>query len=258
MYTDEQDFKGLIHEAALDAGFAACRITTADPVDIGPLLNWLERGMQGEMAYMARDPRRRCDPHSVLEGARSVVCCALAYGDEGIADGADCRAHGRAGPCARFARGSDYHRVVREKLSAVVAAIKVRAPDARTRCCVDTSPLMEKALAARAGLGWIGKNTLLIHPQLGSWFVIGEIVTDVEIPPDAALTNNCGSCSRCMDRCPTGALSAGELDARRCVSYLTIERRGPVDEHLARHIANGAYGCDACQEACPYNNPRRH
>ncbi len=154
---------------------------------------------------------------------------------------------------ARFARGADYHTAVRDKLEAIAMELNKHVPEARTKCCVDTSPLLEKALAARAGIGWIGNHTLLINPSLGSWFVLGEIVTDVAIEPDAPIEGGCGDCRACLDACPTRALEGGRLDARRCIAYLTIEHKGGMPSDVAAHIPEGAYGCDVCQEACPFN-----
>ena len=235
--------KDFIRQLATEIGFAAAGFTSADPADdVAHLAAAAREGRIASMRWLARDPARRCDPRALLPGARSVVCCALAYGEEGIAGGVGRRGVG----VARFARGAEYHEVVRAKLGALWAAIAARAPGAQAKCCVDTSPILEKALAERAGLGWIGKHTVLVNEALGSWFVLGEIITDLAIEPDAPAADRCGNCCRCLEACPTRALAAPRLlDARKCVSYLTIENRpsGP----------GGAYGCDACLEACPYN-----
>jgi epoxyqueuosine reductase len=204
------------------------------------------------MGWLARDPERRCDPRSLLSGARSVICCALAYGNAGLSGpGTRNPEPGRA----RFARGADYHVVVKEKLKQFWKTIHEKNPNARSKICVDTSPILEKALAARAGLGWIGKHTVLINRELGSWFVLGEIITDIEIEPDSPAPNMCGDCTKCIDACPMKAItSPQQLDARKCISYLTIEApRLSSSTHHSRLTAHGSYGCDLCQEACPYN-----
>ncbi len=273
--------KQQVIEKAHELGFSSCRITTAEPVPSEMLTSWLSEGKQGTMRWMERDPAARCDPASLLPGARSVICCALVYGEYGLVLGqrafptaptapvqrrlARGRRRGAADPMsscsehaqrARFTRGVDYHDVVREKIERLAGVLSAAVPGARTRCCVDTSPLMEKALAARAGIGWIGRNTLLVNREFGSWFVLGEVIADIELEPDGSIENGCGDCRRCLRSCPTGALDEHSLDARRCISYLTIEHRGPIDERFQPFIGSGAYGCDRCQEACPYNRSK--
>jgi len=235
-----------IVQTAHDLGFAACRITTADPVSPERLTSWIGEGRHGAMRYMARNPEKRCDPKTLLPEARSVICCAMAYGDEGLVFGD--RTIGRSNDrtkIARFARGADYHVVVREKLGELAEAIRKRIPDVKAKCCVDTSPILEKVIAARAGIGWIGRHTLLVNPEFGSWFVLGEIITDIELEPDEPIKNLCDACMKCVDHCPTNALEHASLDARKCISYLTIECKDKTD--------SDSYGCDVCQEVCPYN-----
>ncbi|MFA5811910.1 MAG: tRNA epoxyqueuosine(34) reductase QueG [bacterium] len=269
--------KSEIITTAKALGFALVGITTAKPVsEVGRLRGAIDGGRIGAMAWLGRNPEARCDPQSLLPGAKSVICCALAYGERGIEMNHSpllCKegegevdqdlphpdpplTKGRGNhSLARFARGADYHTVVREKLEQLWQVIKERAPEARAKLCVDSSPIMEKALAARAGLGWIGRHTILVSRDIGSWFVLGEIVTDLELPPDQPVQDLCGDCRACINACPTKALVAPHsLDARRCISYLTIEGKGPVSDELARFIPEGAYGCDLCQEACPYNH----
>ncbi|MBU0727639.1 tRNA epoxyqueuosine(34) reductase QueG, partial [Patescibacteria group bacterium] len=155
---------------------------------------------------------------------------------------------------ARFARGQDYHEVVREKLEELWNNIKQHALEARAKFCVDTSPILEKALAARAGIGWIGKHTILLNEKIGSWFVLGEIITDLEIESDEPAKDLCADCDLCINACPTNALKASRtLDANLCVSYLTIEHKGEVPSHMRKHVSQDTYGCDLCQQACPYN-----
>jgi len=249
-----------------ELGFVACRITSARPIESDNLIRWLKDNKHGTMRWMERDPYARCDPASLLSGAKSVICCALAYGKAGIVN-AESAGFGRghwhvpgAAPIqnasARFARGADYHKVVREKLEILARALCEVMSGARTKCCVDTSPIMEKALAARAGIGWQGKNMLLINPRFGSWFVLGEIITDVEIETDRPLEVKCGDCQRCIDECPAGALDGCALDAKRCLSYLSVEHRGDIDSELKPLVDNEMYGCDVCQLACPFNRDK--
>ena len=245
--------KDVIKNAAATLGFSAVGITTAEPVaSLDSLRSAIAEGRIASMHWLARDPKARCDPTSLLPGARSVICLAFPYGKNGIQS---LGAHpnddtGRA----RFARGADYHVVVRRKLARLWEAILWREPKAKARFCVDTSPILEKALAARAGLGWIGKHTVLINKQLGSWFVLGEIITDLELEADEDHKDLCGDCRACLDACPTKALIApGVLDSRRCISYLTIEHQGSLPDEMRPFVAGGTYGCDICQEACPYN-----
>ena len=155
---------------------------------------------------------------------------------------------------ARYARGEDYHVFMMGKLKDLVDEIHKRQPNAKAKLCVDTSPVLEKALAARAGIGWIGKNSILINEKFGSWFILGEIITDLEIEPDEPSVNRCGDCSACIDACPTTALIEPKvLDSRRCISYLTLEHRGPLPEEMKTFVSEGQYGCDVCQEVCPFN-----
>jgi epoxyqueuosine reductase len=156
---------------------------------------------------------------------------------------------------ARYALGDDYHEHVKIKLHALADAIRQLAPLAQTSCGVDTAPIMEKELAARAGVGWIGKNTCVINPAIGSWILLGEVITDLELPPDEPAVDRCGSCRRCIDACPTQAITAEyQLDARKCISYLTIEHRGEIDAGLRPQIGDWVFGCDICQDVCPWNS----
>lgn len=243
--------KAFIQEIAGRIGFSATGISAAVPAgNFAHLQDAIASGRVGDMVWLARDPERRCDPAAFLPRAKSVICCALAYGERGIEGGKVACDERRA----RFARGAEYHEAVRTRLERLWAKIQERFPSARAKLCIDTSPLLEKALAQRAGLGWIGKHTILLSERLGSWFVLGEIVTDLELEPDPPCADRCGDCRACMEACPTGALIAPRvLDARRCIAYLTIENKGPIPEVMHPFVPEGAYGCDRCQEACPYN-----
>ena len=211
---------GRIKATGRALGFDLVAIGPAGPPPHGPELDaWLDAGYAGTMAYMARGRARRLDPAAVLPGARSVIAVALNYHQGAEAPGP---AH-----VARYAWGDDYHAVMEPRLDALVADLLDAVPGAGARAYVDTGPVLERDLAARAGLGWVGKNTMLLHPALGSYFFIGVVLTTAELALDAALPDRCGTCTRCLEACPTEAFVAPYvLDARRCISYLTIEHRG--------------------------------
>lgn len=232
---------------AMDLGFDLVAVGPADPPDHGAeLRRWVEAGHVGTMTYLARRVEERLHPERVLPGAQSVLCVALNY-FQGEAEDESWR------PVARYAWGRDYHDVIGPRLERL-AAFLAEASGARSRGYVDTGPVLERDLAARAGLGWIGKNTMLLHPELGSWFFIGVLLTTAALTPDEPLADRCGSCRACLDACPTGAFVAPYvLDARRCISYLTIEHRGDIDPALRAGMAGWQFGCDRCQDVCPWN-----
>jgi epoxyqueuosine reductase len=204
------------------------------------------------MAYMAETAAVRCDPGRFLDGARSVVCVAMSYHDEG--EEPELAPGGTRAVVARYARRKDYHAVIRPRLVRLGRFLADHAPGARWRAAVDTAPLLEKELAQRAGLGWIGKNTCLINRRLGSELLLGELVTDVELPCDEPETDHCGHCVACLDACPTGALPAPyRLQATRCISYLTIEHRSELPADLVPRLGAHLAGCDICQAVCPWN-----
>jgi len=240
-----------ILEWGREIGFSSVGIAPAEPSPALPrLIRWLEEGRNGSMAYLARDPLARGDPRNLLGGCRSVICAALPYstGDDPAAGRPE------LGRISRYAWGDDYHAVVKEKLEALSSRIRREWPEARARVAVDTSPIMEKALAAQAGIGWMGKHTLMIDPGRGSWFVLGEVLTTLALSPTGAVEDRCGGCSRCVEACPTGAIVEPYLlDARRCLSYWTIERKGEIDPEIEIRTGNWIFGCDVCQEVCPWN-----
>jgi epoxyqueuosine reductase len=235
------------HELGFDrVGFAVAE----EPPGSRRLLDWLSRGYQAGMGYMARDPQARLDPQKILAGARSVVVCALDYLHPGPVP-----LRPEAPKISRYAWGDDYHEVLGEKLRILEARIREDAPAVKSRIACDTSPVMDKAWGAAAGAGWQGKNTCLIHPDRGSWFFLGEILLDLELPPDSVIADHCGTCRRCLDACPTGALVEPYLlDARFCISYLTIEHRGEFTREQGERIRKWLVGCDICQEVCPWNH----
>ena len=224
---------------------------------------WLARGEHGSMGYLARNVELRLDPRRLTPGARSIIMVADQYAAR-AGDHREDRAEPDAGAAptgaiARYGQGRDYHVVMKKRLHRVCDALRARHPDEIFRAFVDTAPVLEREHAARAGLGWIGKHTLLINPQRGSWIFLGGILTtlDITTPTDQApVADHCGSCTRCIDACPTGAISPYSVDARRCIAYLTIERRAPIDESFHENIGDRIFGCDACQEVCPHNAPR--
>lgn len=210
---------------------------------------WLAAGQAGEMAYLDKRFDERVDPQTYFPGARSVICVAMNYFVP-----LEPPPFGVNGRVARYALGDDYHDVLKTKLHQLADRIREIAPDAQTKAAVDTAPVSEKELAARAGIGWLGKNSCLINPKIGSWLLLGEILTTLELPADAAATDHCGTCTRCIDACPTQAITAPyQLDARRCISYLTIEHRGEISEELQPLMHDWVYGCDICQDVCPHN-----
>lgn len=244
--------KEAIRQRALELGFDLCRFTTAAPPATGPQLDdWLATGKQGEMAWLQRNAHKRTNPQQVLPGARSIICLATSYHakewEKAPADG--------EGVLARYARHADYHDILAEPLRQLTEWIDAEyATSARSLWYVDTGPLLERDLAQRAGIGFVGKHTNLISRQLGNWFFLSEIITTLELEPDTNEINRCGSCTRCLNACPTSALPAPfQLDARRCISYLTIELKGAIPVELRPLIGNRIYGCDDCLAACPWN-----
>jgi epoxyqueuosine reductase len=238
-------------------GFATAGISDAAPSRYADeMRHWLEAGKHGSMDYLARNVEARLDPTRLLPGARSVIMVADLYASrEDNQDPPLPPGHGRI---ARYARGRDYHVVIKKRLHALADALRARFPDAGFRAFVDTAPILEREYAARAGLGWIGRHTLLIHPRLGSYMLLGGLLTTLELVPPAeqeVVTDHCGTCTRCIDACPTRAITDRSVDASRCISYLTIERRAPISSEFHGSIGSWLYGCDICQEVCPHNSP---
>jgi epoxyqueuosine reductase len=244
--------KTAIRQHALGLGFDDCRITTAAPPDHAEKFQgWLAGNNHGEMNWIERNAAKRADPQQVLPGAKSIITLAASY------EKSDSRFtihDSRSGLIARYARYADYHDVLGERLKQLTEFINQSAPGTRSLWYVDTGPLLERDLAQRAGLGFVGKHTNLISRKLGNWIFLAEILTTLELEPDAPEKNRCGSCTRCITACPTNAIPKPfHLDARRCISYLTIELKGSIPVELRPLIGNRIYGCDDCLAACPWN-----
>jgi epoxyqueuosine reductase len=237
-----------------ELGFDRCGIApAADLPELEFLSDWLARGYGGSMTYLARSAHRRADVRHVLPSARSVIVTATNYNTDrpySIECADPARAH-----IARYAWGDDYHDVILPRLEALVAWMR-EASDAsfEARAYVDTGPVQERVYARHAGIGWIGKNTCVINPEIGSWIFLGVVICSLELDYDQPSIDQCGTCTLCLEVCPTQAFVApGTLDSNRCISYLTIEHRGNVDAPLAAGIGSHVYGCDVCQEVCPWN-----
>jgi epoxyqueuosine reductase len=243
---------GRVKAKARELGFDLVGIAPTGPSRYRNYLRqWLDDGQAGTMRYLAERFDQRTDPASYFPGAQSAICVAMNYFVE-----LDLPAQGDVrGRIARYALGDDYHQVIKDRLHELADWLRAEAPAAQTRCAVDTAPVMEKELAARAGIGWQGKNTCIINGQIGSWLLLGEVLTTLPLPPDDPAIDRCGTCTRCIDACPTGAITEPyRIDARRCISYLTIEHRADdIAPDLRRATGDWLYGCDVCQDVCPWN-----
>jgi epoxyqueuosine reductase len=249
---------------AREIGFELVGIAAAGPADsFDQMRDWLDEGYAGEMHYMYRQVDARRDPNSILPNVRSVVMVGMNY----HVASADCSAYKEKadaaspparcikGRISRYAWGQDYHAIIRDRLSRLLEWIQQAAPGCCGRGVVDTAPLLERDFARRAGLGWFGKNTMLLNKRLGSYFFLGALLLDLKLHPDPAHeTSHCGTCTACLQACPTRAfVEPGVMDARRCISYLTIELRGPIPTEFREPMNNWVFGCDICQEVCPWN-----
>jgi epoxyqueuosine reductase len=244
--------------ACRELGFAAAGITDVAPTEHkDELLAWLRAGKHGSMSYLADHLDIRLDPTKLLPGARSVIMVADLYATR--SDNEDPPLPTGHGRIARYARGRDYHVVVKKRLHRLADQLRERFTEAQFRAFVDTAPILEREYAARAGLGWIGRHTLVIHPRLGSYMLLGGVLTTLDLAPppeQETVADYCGTCTRCIEACPTQAISDRSIDASRCISYLTIERRGPINPQFHAAIGDWLYGCDICQEVCPHNSRR--
>ena len=238
----------LIKNSAKDLGFLSCGISKADFLEeeAPRLEEWLQDGKHGKMAYMENHFDERLDPRLLVPGAKSVVSLLLNYytdelQDEGVPK------------ISKYAYGTDYHFVIKEKLSQLLQTIQDEIGEVNGRVFVDSAPVMDKAWASRSGLGWIGKNTNLITQKVGSFFFIAELITDLELEYDTPVTDHCGTCTACIDACPTEALTPYNIDASKCISYLTIELKDQIPNEFQNKMDDWAFGCDVCQDVCPWN-----
>jgi epoxyqueuosine reductase len=241
----------VVRRLARECGFELAGVASADPSgDFARYREWTDAGLAGEMRYLTdRRAGVREDPRHLLQSARSIICVGKLYNTPGPV----------AEEVSRYAWGGDYHSVMRDGLARMVELLEREAGAFEHKICVDTAPLLERSYARQAGLGWIGKNTCLIHEPLGSWFFLGEILTSLEMEADSPPPDRCGTCTRCIDACPTQALVPDRdgqwtLDSRRCISYLTIELRGPIPEEHREEMGSHIFGCDICQDVCPWNS----
>ena len=251
--------KQILRQRVLELGFDDCRITTANAPDhAAEFQQWLADKRHGEMAWLERNAAKRVNPQEVLPGAKSIIVFAISY-DEDARESTNPRhlslVTRHSGLIARYARFKDYHDVIGERLKQLTAFVnELGGSGTRSLWYVDTGPLLERDLAQRAGLGFVGKHASLISRSLGNWFFLAEILTTLELEPDAPEKNRCGSCTRCLTACPTNAITAPfQLDARLCISYLTIELKGSIPVELRPAIGNRIYGCDDCLAVCPWN-----
>ncbi len=245
-----------IKRLARYAGFDLCGIARAEApaAAVARYRDWVAAGYHGDMDYLARRMEERADPQTILEGARSVICCAISY-NTFLPRSIEAPRRDRVW-ISRYAWGDDYHLVMRRMLEEMAVGIEeLLTPQlVKLRACVDTAPLLERTFAREAGLGWIGRNGALINVWFGSYMVLGEILTDLELEPDRPVQNRCGNCRYCMDACPGGAIVQPHvIDARRCASYLTIEQRSEPSEEEREVMGRNVFGCDICQDVCPWN-----
>jgi epoxyqueuosine reductase len=253
--TDPHAFMGDLHRWADELGFQQLGVSGVDLDEDEAHLNvWLAAGWHGDMGYMARHGTRRTRPAELQPGTIRVISVRMDYWPGEAADAHATLANGTSAYVSRYALGRDYHKVLRQRLQRLADRMTASVGPFGYRVFVDSAPVLEKALARNGGLGWIGKHTNVINSRAGSWFFLGEIYTDLPLPVDAAATDHCGTCAACIDICPTQAIVGPyQLDARRCISYLTIEHAGSIPVEFRRPLGNRIYGCDDCQLVCPWN-----
>lgn len=247
------ELRHLIIGLASSSGFDCCGIARVEPIGRGDyLLRWLGEGRAGSMDYLHRNIGPRLNPAELLTGAKSAIVVALSYNQQIPRSQPDDQLHGRV---AMYAWGDDYHDVLREKMQNLRERMCAALDSAfETRICVDTAPIIERELAAAAGIGWIGKNTMVLSRDLGSYVFLGVMLTTLDIAPGEASDDHCGSCTACLDACPTKAFPAAyQMDASRCISYLTIEHRGDISKPFQEMMGDWIFGCDVCQDVCPFN-----
>lgn len=242
-----------IKQKGLEIGFDKVAIARAEKFpEHEALKNWLHQGFHGEMGWMERGLEKRLDPKEIFPDAKSVITCALNYNTDHPYS-TECR-DPEKGWIARYAWGEDYHQVMDGMLKNLSKAICSKVPGTLLQSYVDTGPVMERVFAKNSGIGWIGKNTCIIDKKAGSFLFLGVILTNLELKSDEIVPDHCGNCTACIEACPTEAITKPyEIDARKCISYLTIEHRGPIDPNLLPKIGNHLFGCDICQDVCPWN-----
>jgi len=252
MPTTEERIKSL----ALETGFSLCGIARLgpDPRSNDIFARWIRDGLHGDMTWLERHRPLREDVNHVLPGAQSAICVALNYYQPVEREQRTMPAGDGRGRFSIYVHGEDYHRVMQRMLAELEARVRAEFPAAGLRAVCDIHPVSDRSLALRAGIAWLGKNTNVISPPFGSWIFLGELLTTLDLRADEPLETLCAGCTKCIDACPTGALDTPfVLDARRCISYLTIEKRGEIDAELAARIGADVYGCDTCQSVCPFN-----
>ncbi len=244
-----QDLSALIKQRAQSLGFDACGIARAQKLESHEVRfnKWLEHGFHGSMDYMTRNLEKRLNPGELLPGAKSVIVVTQNYFPQ--------KNNQESQRISKYAYGVDYHHVIKKKLGMLIQYMEELAPGIQSRGFTDSAPVLERAWAVEAGLGWTGKNACMIIPKKGSFFFLAEIITTLAIEPNLPFTkNHCGNCTRCMDACPTGAIvSPGQIDARKCLSYLTIEHKEAIPREVKENNKGWIFGCDTCQDVCPHN-----
>ena len=248
---DKDQLSNFIRQEARSLGFLQVSFAKAAEMteEARNLENWLNKNYQGKMSYLENHFDKRIDPRKLVDGAKTVISLSFNYFP------AEQQRDTDAPKLAKYAYGEDYHFVLKEKLHKLLGLIKEKTGDINGRCFVDSAPVLERDWAKRSGLGWIGKNTMLISPQKGSFFFLAELILDLELSYDAPIADFCGTCRRCIDACPTGSISEKGyfIDASKCISYLTIELRDEIPKEFAGKMENWAFGCDICQDVCPWN-----
>lgn len=250
--SDKTRLAQALKQEARRLGFDACGLSRAEKLDEESyrLEEWLRQGRHASMAWMENHFEKRTDPRLLVDGAKTVVSVLHNYFQEDYDEEPD----SNVGRISRYAWGSDYHEILKEKLFLLFEWIRTEVGEVGGRAFVDSAPVMDKAWARKSGLGWIGKSTMLLNRSMGSFFFVGELIIDLELPPDGPIPDYCGSCTRCIDACPTDALAPYQIDAGRCISYLTIENReAELPEARTSGIGNWIFGCDICQDVCPWN-----
>jgi epoxyqueuosine reductase len=246
-----------IKNAATGIGFSAVGIAPLSPCKESDRIfaEWLREGKHGEMRFLAGWSEKRKNPQLLLPGAKSAICVGLNYYSESVITNEENDGREGKGVFSIYSRTRDYHSLMGEMLSSLAGELRALHPSIKTVSCVDTKPVSDRTLALQSGIAWLGKNTNVISPEFGSWLFLGSLLTDAELPPDEPLESRCGDCTACIDACPAGAIEEGcVIDARKCISYLTVEKRGDIAPELRESVGINVFGCDTCQFVCPYNN----